>query len=451
MYFVCWLWLYNDSVLESIKKLKLSHKGLKDPRTVSALIVVVIMAATGVHFLFGSDAATPYVTGSAANGTRSGTTSLVTGNSSAQAVQFGGAASSGCPAGETGTPPNCVISTNNGVVAGNLENVLFDEDSTDYDWATTAPMYSYIVMNPWNFAWIPAIKAANPTVKVLEYKDLNSARPSACSLESEDQEPTGVGYCFAKANDPSWFLTAQTASQNTSNCGGTMAEIGYPDNCELDPENPAYQQLWLTNVVQDATAHSWDGIFIDNAINNGSYGYSTAYPTDATIQASVLSMIKAVGPGLIAHGLIALVNMGGYSTQYPNFWGELLPYVSGGNQEYYLSWSSTPDVTTVAGWQVYENEASDCAAAKKICTFNVGSAAITQQTVDYTAASLLLYSNGYGLFSEADGGTFSFPGEPELGPATDTAHLVGSNYVRDFTNGNVTVDVTDGIGTITTN
>jgi hypothetical protein len=228
-------------------------KKLKRPQFIVAAVFMVLVTSIGAHSLFSSQAASPDIAATADSGTRSGATTIGTdpNTSDEHYVEFGSSSSA---------------------AAGNLQNFLRDFDSTDYNWATVAPQYSVIELNPWNYAWIPAIKAANPNVKVLEYKDLNSARPSACSLESTDEMPTGVGYCWAKANEPSWFLTGQSSSQDSSNCGGTMAETGYTDNCETDPGNAAYQQQWLSNVVQDAKAHDWDGVIMDNAIDNGSYG-----------------------------------------------------------------------------------------------------------------------------------------------------------------------------------
>jgi hypothetical protein len=204
-------------------------------------------------------------------------------------------------------------------------------------------------------------------------------------------------------------------------------------------------------VIQDAQAHGWDGVIMDNAIDNGSYGYSTQYPTDAAIQASIISMIKVVGPALQAHGLIAVANMGGYSTEYPNFWGELLPYLNGGMQEFYLSWDGNPDVTTTAGWQVYENEIALCASENKLyCQFHAGQyGTTTQQTINYTAASLLLYTDGNSSYFEGNYGSYTT--EPNLGAATDTAHQVGNNWVRDFQHGTVTVNVAAGTGSIVSN
>src|SRR5688500_3911615 len=62
--------------------------------------------------------------------------------------------------------------------------------------ATEARRRAYIVLNAWEGALIPKLKAANPAVQVFVYKDLSSTRSYACRDGVDDaQLPTGVGYC----------------------------------------------------------------------------------------------------------------------------------------------------------------------------------------------------------------------------------------------------------------
>src|ERR1019366_1393998 len=208
------------------------------------------------------------------------------------------------------------------VAAGRTQALLLDLDSTAYNWATVAPHYSVIALNAWNYAWIPAIRAANPAVEVFVYKDLTSSRTSACSGGVDQAElPTGVGYCWAMANHPEWFL------HNAS--GGLLQENGYPTQFEMDYGNPAYQQQWASNVAADLAAHGWDGVEMDNALDTANaYGASPSYPTDASVQTAMAAMLALVGRQIKAAGKLAVANLA-YDTKYPSLWASWLPSVSG--------------------------------------------------------------------------------------------------------------------------
>jgi hypothetical protein len=62
---------------------------------------------------------------------------------------------------------------------------------------------------------------------------------------------------------------------------------------------------------------------------------------------------------------------------------------------------------------------------------------------------LLLYTDGNSSYFEGNYGSYTT--EPNLGAATDTAHQVGNNWVRDFQHGTVTVNVAAGTGSIVSN
>ncbi len=328
-------------------------------------------------------------------------------------------------------------------VAGNPSTVLMDLDSTRYDWSLVAPEHQVIELNAWNYGWIPAIKAANPSARVYVYKDLSSARSDACHNGSDQTDlPTGVGYCWAKANHPDWFLTGSK--------GEPLQEAGYPTQYEMDYGNPSYQQQWLDNVRADATAHHFDGVLIDNALTvANAYGVATKYSSDQSVQAATYSMLKAVGPPLQSSGLQVVANVG-YATRFPGLWKSWLTTVSGLEQEFFLSSSNKPDVTDPATWVDYEAEVSDCAAASKVCWFHTGdySTQISRQLLEYGLASVLMATDGSSHFALGDTNNESPLFYVKLGQANGVMHHVGARWTRNFQHGIVSVDPRQGLGTI---
>jgi len=325
--------------------------------------------------------------------------------------------------------------------------LLLDLGGTSYDWAVVAPHYRAIALNAWNYSWIPAIRGANPSVKVFEYKDLTSTRPGACSQSNNGANnsglPTGVDYCWAQANHPEWFL------HNTA--GGLLAESGYPSQYEMDYGNPAYQSMWAQNVVQDLTSHGWDGVLIDNALATyDAYGVSPTYPNDQATQTATTVMLSVVGPAIKAAGKLTVANVG-YDTKYPSIWAAWLPYLTGLMDEYTWSWDTSVD-RSVSDWTIFENEVRSCAAAHDLCWFRVG--AYQQQpaaTVNFAVASYLLDADGSSVLGPGDMLWSNYPElYTTLGAALGAAYINGNgNWQRDFQGGSVIVNLSTWTGTVT--
>ena len=68
---------------------------------------------------------------------------------------------------------------------------------------------------------IPALKAANPGLKVLVYKNLTFTVSYGCRNGTDlPYQTTGVGYCDADQHHPDWFLTDPS--------GNRLNSSGYP-------------------------------------------------------------------------------------------------------------------------------------------------------------------------------------------------------------------------------
>ena len=353
-----------------------------------------------------------------------------------------------------GTEHGPVPSTNTSGIAGNTKTLLIDLNSTSYNWSEVAPTYQAVILNDWNASWIPEIKAVSPGSHVFVYKDLSSTRSNDCTGNPDGTDScisdgvfcppavndsstlsTGVGFCWTWRNHPSWFLRDSS--------GSLITETGYPTQFMIDFGSPAYQAQWLANVKADALANGWDGVFMDNVMDNTNYGTPASYPTPAATQAAMLSMVKVVGPGLRAAGITNIGNLG-YNNLYPNLWATWLPYVSGFMNEFtYYGPSNSPE--GAQDWiRFLEPEVQACASQEKVCIFNIGDSTLTQAEINFATASILLYSNGNSYISYGDNTGAQDP-HVTLGGATDSACESHGIWRRDFADGSVIVNPVAGL------
>lgn len=106
--------------------------------------------------------------------------------------------------------------------------------------------------------------AANPGIKVLVYKDMSPTRSYAVRHGTDDRLlPAGVGWAYADADHPEWFVTLDDGSR--------FEWAPYPGHWQMDVANPSYQRTWLANVLGEVPALGWDGVMVDNAL--GSFGW----------------------------------------------------------------------------------------------------------------------------------------------------------------------------------
>ena len=313
--------------------------------------------------------------------------------------------------------------------------------TTKAQWAAVARDNAIVVLNSWDFSLIPVLKRANPKVQVWVYKDLSGVRSDDCTtpggncracapgVRDSSYLSSGMGYCWVKRHHPGWLLEAVGT-------GHPLRFEGYPLTWETDYGNPSYQRQWVQNVLADVRDHGWDGIAVDNALTvAAAYGVAAKYPTDAAVQAATYSALRMIGPALRSAGVQAVFNVG-YATKFPGLWPRWLGLVDGLEQEFYLSFSTRPNVVG-AEWSLYEDEVSSCAAQHKSCWFHSGeySAAVTSQTRQYALASCLLATDGQQFLSV--GGVTSGSLEPRLalGGRPSVMFQVGASWRRYFIDG----------------
>jgi hypothetical protein len=311
--------------------------------------------------------------------------------------------------------------------------------------------YGYAILHTWDYGKIPQLKAANPGIKVLLYKDVAATVDYTCRNGSDDRMlPTGVGYCWASASHPDWFL--RDAS------GNRISFCDYPHDWLMDVGSPEYEQAWLQNAVSDAKRYGFDGVMLDDVdewMDNHMCGRTIAkYPTHASWAAATTRFMAAVGPGLTSQGLLVFPNVAiadYWTSAGLSYWDTWLSYSSGAVQEYYTKWSgSSSSWFTGLDWSSRQDYLRHTQAAGKVfigITYAPKSDAHSQR---YARGSFLL---------DWDGRSSSLvyqPTDPEaqdpyssiwttsLGPPIGTRYQVGVAWRRDYTGGTVIVNPSTG-------
>jgi Hypothetical glycosyl hydrolase family 15 len=320
--------------------------------------------------------------------------------------------------------------------------------TTAAQWAAIARRNAIVVLNSWDFRLIPVLKRANPKVQVWVYKDLSGVRSDDCTtadgncgacpqgVMDSEYLSSGIGYCWLKRNHPGWLLGA-------AGTGKPFELKGYPGVWEVDYGNQAYQRQWINNVLADVRRHGWDGVSVDDAFTIAdSYGLAAKYRTDAAVQAATYSALQNIGHALHNAGVTAVFNVG-YAPMFPGLWQRWLGPVDGLEQEFYLSWSTQPNVSN-STWRIYEDEVSSCVALHKSCWFHSGdySPAVTAQTRGYAMVSFLLAADSRQLLAIDDIAPEAVAWQRALGAPITTMEQIAGTWRRYFASGIAIVNPT---------
>lgn len=309
--------------------------------------------------------------------------------------------------------------------------------TTAAQWATLARTSTVIVLNSWDYSLIPVLKHANPHVQVWVYKDLSGVRSDDCTTASgqcgacppgaadSGLLSSGMGYCWLRQNHPGWLLRSASTGQ-------PFQFRGYPNTWETDYGSAAYQAQWASNVIADVRAHGWDGVEVDNALTiSDAYGVARKYPTDTAVQQATYSALRRIGAALHQAHVRSVFNVG-YATRFPGLWRRWLNVVGGLEQEFYLSYSTSPDAGGLT-WDAYQAEVSSCVSLHKSCWFHAGdySSGVTSQTRTYALASLLLAADDRQLIAVGDMAASPVPAWARASsPGTGSEVLLGTAWRR---------------------
>ncbi len=296
-------------------------------------------------------------------------------------------------------------------------------------------MYKMIVLQSTDAKLVPALRAANPMLKIYVYQD---------GFLGRSTDPTGITACTKYASlQPSWFLKDQN--------GNKIMAKSYPGNYIMDVGNPAYQQACAAQAAALAKADGFDGVFFDGVTANAAWGYqagvsSPQYPTAASWQAAMYSYLQTISAGMHANGLLAIANIGGASMT-PGLWPKWSALFDGSEEE-----SFTDSGSGVAGslwnWKAELANASWSEANGKFTILHSFNRTETGNT--FGLATMLLVGAGRNTYSTDNANyTNSETWYPEyaiaeqLGaPAGAYKQLANGVYERAFAGGVVLVNPT---------
>jgi hypothetical protein len=308
--------------------------------------------------------------------------------------------------------------------------------------------YRYVVLNSWDAPLLPALKAANPDLKALVYKNLTFTVSYGCQNGSDlPYQTTGVGYCDAGSQHPEWFLADPSGSRLNSS--------PYPSAWVMDVGNPAYQAKWLSNVLADARSGGWDGVFMDDT--NADMGFHLSgrtiakYPTSASWRAATRSMLATVGPALKAAGLLAVPNlytpwMADYDAQAT--WSDWIKLTSGAAQEYYSKWGSTSSGHFAGSdWTFRQQFQALTEQAGKVFLGITYAPTGDARSMAWARANFLLFDDPVNKgalifqFSDPEAQDPFAPGwTTDVGTPVGARFQVGAAWRRNFTGGTVVVN-----------
>lgn len=297
--------------------------------------------------------------------------------------------------------------------------------------------FRYVILHSDRAALIPALKAANPQLKVLVYKDM----AAALSWAGSSHVPAGVSMAEAEAN-PEWFLR-DTAGERIEWCD-------YAGDWQMDVGSRSYQDRWAANVAADMRANDWDGVFVDDTNASQSWhlcGRTIAkYPTDAAYAAATRSFLSNAGPALTSQGFLVIPNIYlPYSSSALATWIDWISFTSGGMQEFWSKWG-TGDTGHFGGddWMYRQQFLGATQQAGKIFLGLTYAPFADVRSMRYARSTFLLDWDGgpSAVIFEAGSGIDPTAGDwmTDIGSPQGARYPVGAAWRRDYSGGTVLVN-----------
>lgn len=310
--------------------------------------------------------------------------------------------------------------------------------------------YDYVILHAWEHGRIAALKAANPNLKAIVYKNMSFTVEYAAH-DGVDHEllPAGVGYHDADDHHPGWFLL---------DTQGRRVQSAYFDGHWLmDVGNAAYQEAWLDNVARELRAKGWDGVMLDDTNHSADWhldGRKLARYSDSGYRTATGSFLARVGPSLMDEGFLVLPNV---YTAWPSghdVWRDWLRFTSGAVQEYWTKWGDDRSMHfTGADWSYRREFLRITQEMGKAYLGITYAPADDVRSMRYARASFLLDWNGGPsalVFEPSPGGRDPYSREwtIDVGTPLGRAYRVDGVWRRNFTEGIVLVNPSTAAATI---
>ncbi|MGY1690872.1 putative glycoside hydrolase [Geodermatophilus sp. SYSU D01105] len=306
--------------------------------------------------------------------------------------------------------------------------------------------YGVVVLNSWETWALERLKQRDPSVVVLVYKDLSSTR----SYHTGPQPPTGVGHAEA---DPSWFAV--------DGAGERIEWDPYPGHWQMAVWDPAYQQRWVDDVVEEVVSAGWDGVLADNDLSTLRWydsallaGTTSAEETDAQVRRGLDGLVTRAGEALRAHGRLLVPNVSD-ARLHEGRWAAHAAF-GGAMEENFVHWGTDPGSGHVwdwgqSGWVTQTGQLTAPGLALTVTRAARGDT----RTLLYGYASTLVRGDERDFWtpSTTPAGDYS---EPEaldemtipLGPAADAVREPSGVWTRRFASGWAAVNPTQATVTV---
>jgi hypothetical protein len=244
-------------------------------------------------------------------------------------------------------------------------------------------------------------------------------------------------YCLIVAKHPDWFLRDALGNIVTNKDGYQL----------MDPANVGWREFWLSRAKMSQEKLGWRGVFLDNVeasldkrIQNGAVLKN--YLDNSSYQAAVEDYLKYLYTNYFQPNKVPLYgNI--ISLNDPVVWTRYLKYLDGAMIENFA-----------VGWDGYKSQSdweTDLVLAESAQAMGKGVILVSQGTIidldrqAFSLASYLLVSNGRAYFRYTNDQNYeqSWLNEnyhTRLGYPLGPRYKDGSQWVRDFENGRVTVN-----------
>jgi Hypothetical glycosyl hydrolase family 15 len=286
------------------------------------------------------------------------------------------------------TAPSALAGTS---AAGHLR-LAIDSAAAGADFTATASRDQFVILQGSETARLRSLKAANPQLTVLLYKNLGGM----VARDRYGFTTSGVSTQDADAH-PEWYLL------DTS--GARIAFNGYPWIWAADVGSASYQHKWAEDVLGQVRAEGWDGVFIDDVSPTISPHYDPArvakYPTDAQYAAAMQSALGSVGPLLRNAGKVAIANFGGHWSEFPAVSAGWLQFLDGAMDEHFTKAGGAPGTGFVEGnaWRSELEQVRVAESQGKVFLGVAQSSGHDAEAARYGWATTLLAANGHSYFA----------------------------------------------------
>ncbi len=310
------------------------------------------------------------------------------------------------------------------------------------DPSLTATRSRVVILLPWQVALMRSLKASNPNLIVLEYKDLGN---SSSYPPVEGFTTDGVSYAEALAHHPEWLLRDRA--------GQPIQCAGFPYLWAMDIGNPGFQRAWADEVVNELKTQGWNGVFIDNVNPTIRYYHDPAdvasYPNDATYSAAVTSALASIVPKIHAAGKLAMANIGSWPS-YRSTAARWMHYLDGAMDERFTKFTPAPGrgYRSPDEWQTELSILQQTQREGKLFLGIAQSSDGDVQAERFGWATMLLGSGGHATFALQDDANYGvetwFPDyNAPIGHALGAQTTVSSGvHRRSFSAGLVLVNPT---------